>query len=361
MYTIRRLPVVAAMAALALVVTACGGDDAGDAAETEPQGGETPAAEEPQDGAGDGPLTIYSGRAEELVGSVIDGFTEATGIEVDVRYGDTAEMAAQIVAEGDASPADVFWAQDPGALGALEAEGLLATLPDEITGAVDPAFASDSGAWVGITGRVRVVTYNTDNLSEDELPDSVFDLTDPEWAGRVSWAPTNGSFQGFITAMRITEGEDATRDWLEGMLANDPQVFENNGSQVEAVGRGEVDVALVNHYYLLRYQAEDPNFPAANHYLPGDIGGLMFAAGVGVLGTSDQPTVAEEFVSYLLSEDVQNYFGSETNEREFPAVTGIDPTDLPTVAELDPPNVDLSGLADLQGTIDLLNEVGAIQ
>ncbi len=360
MYTSRRLPAVAALIVLALTATACGGDDTGNSDETEPQAANTPSADDAQNGTDD-TLTVYSGRAEELVGEVIDGFTEATGIEVEVRYGDTAEMAAQIVAEGDASPADVFWAQDPGALGALEAEGLLATLPSEITDLVDPAFASDSGAWVGVTGRVRVLTYNTENVSEDELPESVFELTDPEWAGRVSWAPTNGSFQGFVTAMRITEGEDVARDWLEGMVANEPQVFENNGSQVEAVGRGEVDVALVNHYYLLRYLAEDPDFPAANHYLAGDIGGLMFAAGVGVLETSDQPDVAEQFVAYLLSDEVQNYFGSETDEREFPAVSGIDPTDLPTVAELDPPNVDLSGLADLQGTIDLLNEVGAIQ
>jgi iron(III) transport system substrate-binding protein len=361
MHTIRRLPAVAALAALALGATACGDDDATDPAETEPEGGDTPAADEPADGAAGGPLTIYSGRAEELVGGVIDGFTDATGIEVEVRYGDTAEMAAQIVAEGDASPADVFWSQDPGALGALEAEGILTTLPDDITGQVTPAFVSDSGAWVGVTGRVRVLTYNTDNLSEDELPDSVLELTEPEWAGRVSWAPTNGSFQAFVTALRLNEGEEVARDWLEGMIANDVQVFENNGSQVEAVGRGEVDVALVNHYYLLRYLAEDPDFSGANHYLPGDIGGLMMPAGVGVLATSDQPTEAEQFVSYLLSEDVQNYFGTETAEREFPAVDGIDPTDLPSVTELDPPDVDLSGLADLQGTIDLLNEVGAIQ
>lgn len=360
MYT-RRLPAAAALTALALALTACGDDDAGNPAESDAQGGDSPAAGDGREGDAEGPLTIYSGRSEELVGGVIDGFTDATGIEVEVRYGDTAELAAQIVAEGEASPADVVWAQDPGALGALEDEDRLTTLPDDITGLVDPAFASESGAWVGVTGRVRVLTYNTQNVSEDELPDSVFELTEPEWAGRVSWAPTNGSFQGFITAMRITEGEDVARDWLEGMIANEPHVFENNGSQVEAVGRGEVDVALVNHYYLLRYLAENQDFPAANHYLPGDIGGLMFAAGVGVLETSDQPIIAEEFVTYLLSEDVQNYFGSETDEREFPAVVGVDPTDLPTVAELDPPNVDLSGLADLQGTIDLLNEVGAIQ
>ncbi|MFA9429057.1 iron ABC transporter substrate-binding protein [Egicoccus sp. AB-alg2] len=374
----------ALLAAVALLSVACGGADTG--AETGADTGadtgttetgadaEDPAAaegEEPADDAADeeaapaddaeGPLTVYSGRSEELVGEVLDGFTEQTGIELDVRYGDTAELAATIINEGEASPADVYFGQDAGALGALEAEGLFATLPDDLVSSVEPAFASDSGAWVGVTGRVRVLAYNTDTLTEDEVPDSVFDLTDPEWEGRVSWAPTNGSFQAFVTAMRVTEGEDATREWLEGMIANDVQVFENNASQVEAVGRGEVDVALVNHYYLFRFTAEDPDFPVANKFLPGDIGGLVNVAGVGVLASSDQPTAAEQFVEYLLSDEVQNFFGSETNEREFPAVQGVEATDLPTIEELGAPEIDLSDLEDLQGTLALLQETGALQ
>jgi iron(III) transport system substrate-binding protein len=368
----------AGLAAIALAATACGGTDetedspeepTEDAAADEDEAADDEAAdEEPtedEDSAAaddaEGPLTVYSGRAEELVGEVLDGFTDASGIELEVRYGDTAELAATIINEGDATPADVYFGQDAGALGALQAEGLLTTLPDELTSQVDPAFTSDSGEWVGVTGRVRVLAYNTDALEEDEVPDSVFDLTEPEWEGRVSWAPTNGSFQAFVTAMRLTEGEDVTRQWLEDMIANDVQVFENNASQVEAAGRGEVDVALVNHYYLARFTAEDPDFPVANKFLPGDIGGLVNIAGVGVLGATDQPSAAEEFVSYLLSEEVQDFFGTETVEQEFPAVTGIDAADLPPVEELSPPEVDLSALEDLQGTLTLLEEAGALQ
>jgi iron(III) transport system substrate-binding protein len=351
------------IAAVALLAAACGGSDA----ETEPENQPEPTEEttdQADDQAGadaEGPLTVYSGRSEELVAEVIDGFTDATGIEVEVRYGDTAELAAQIINEGGASPADVYFGQDAGALGALQAEGLFAALPDDLVSQVEPAFASTSGEWVGVTGRVRVLAYNTQTLNEDEVPDSVFDLTEPEWAGRVSWAPTNGSFQSFVTAMRVTEGDDATREWIEGMIANDVQVFENNSSQVEAVSRGEVDLALVNHYYLLRFLAEDPEFPVANKYLPGDIGGLVNVAGVGVVASTDQPAAAEQFVAYLLSDEVQNFFGSETNEREFPAVEGIEASDLPTIAELDPPTIDLSDLDDLQGTLALLQETGALQ
>ncbi|HSK22566.1 MAG TPA: iron ABC transporter substrate-binding protein [Egicoccus sp.] len=361
----------ALIAAVALLAAACGGDaepeaeesadpteeatgDASEPAEDTTEGGEATADAE-------GALTVYSGRSEELVAEIIDGFTDESGIEVEVRYGDTAELAAQIINEGEASPADVYYAQDAGALGALQSEGLFAALPDDVLGKVDPAFASDSGEWVGVTGRVRVMAYNTQTMSEDEVPDSVFDLTDPAWAGRVSWAPTNGSFQSFVTAMRVTEGDDATREWLEGMIANDVQVFENNSSQVEAVGRGEVDIALVNHYYLLRFLAEDPDFPVANKYLSGDIGGLVNVSGVGVLASSDQPDAAEQFVAYMLSDEVQSYFGSHADEREIPAARGVQGEGIPSIDELDPPAIDLSDLDDLQGTLALLQETGALQ
>jgi iron(III) transport system substrate-binding protein len=375
--TIRRSKgarLAAVLASLALVAAACG-DAATDDPADDTNGEDTaadvdPTADEDDDAAAgdeaetddaEGPLTVYSGRSEELVSELIDRFTAETGIEVDVRYGDTAELAATIINEGDASPADVYWGQDAGALGALQAEGRFATLPDDLVDQVDPAFASTTGEWVGVTGRVRVLTYNTDTLSEDEVPDSVLDLTDPEWQGRVSWAPTNGSFQAFVTALRVTEGEDVARDWLEGMIANDVQVFENNASQVEAVGRGEVDIAIVNHYYLFRFTAEAPDFPAANKFLPGDIGGLVNVAGVGILESTDQPSAAEEFVRYLLGQESQDHFGTETNEKEFPAVEGIEAEGLPSVDELDAPAIDLSDLEDLQGTLTLLQETGALQ
>jgi iron(III) transport system substrate-binding protein len=360
------LRLAAAVASLALLAAACGGDTTAEPEPTDDAQTEEPdAGEEDQETAAaddaEGPLTVYSGRSEELVSEVFDRFTAETGIEVDVRYGDTAELAATIINEGDASPADVYWGQDAGALGALQAEGRFTTLPDDLVDLVDPAFSSTTGEWVGVTGRVRVLSYNSDTLTEDEVPDSVFDLTDPEWEGRVSWAPTNGSFQAFVTAMRVTEGDDVAREWLEGMIANDVQVFENNASQVEAVGRGEVDVALVNHYYLARFTSEDPDFPVANRFLPGDIGGLVNVAGVGILESTDQPSAAEEFVRYLLGQETQDYFGTETNEKEFPAVQGIEAEGLPAVDELDPPAVDLSDLEDLQGTLTLLQETGALR
>ncbi|MEW5989029.1 MAG: extracellular solute-binding protein, partial [Chloroflexota bacterium] len=195
-------------------------------------------------------LVIYSGRSETLVQPIIDQFAQATGIEVQVRYGSTSEMAATLLEEGDNSPADVFYAQDPGGLGAIEQAGLLAPLPAATLAKVPARFVSPAGEWIGITGRARVVVYNTDTLSESDLPSDLWGFTDPQWQGRLGWAPTNGSFQAMVTAMRTVWGEEETRRWLEGVLANEPVAYESNTPIVAAVGAGEIEVGFVNHYYL---------------------------------------------------------------------------------------------------------------
>lgn len=305
-------------------------------------------------------LVVYSGRSEELVGPILERFTDASGTEVEVRYGDTAEMANLILTEGENSPADVFFAQDAGALGAVASEGMLAELPDEILERVDPRFRSPAGEWVGISGRSRVVAYNTDNVTEDELPDSIFGFTDPEWSGRIGWAPTNGSFQAFVTALRVIEGEERAREWLEGIQANDPRVYEGNNPALDAVIAGEVDVAFINHYYLMQRLAEDPDVSAANYFLTdGDPGALVNVAGVGILTTADDPEEAANLVEFLLSEEAQAYFAEET--KEYPLVEGVEPDPaLPPLTEIGTPDIDLSDLSDLDGTLQLLQEVGIL-
>src|SRR5688572_16292510 len=255
-------------------------------------------------GGSDTKLTVYSGREEELVAPLFERFERETGVDVDVRYGDSAELAATIAEEGDNSPADVFFAQDPGSLGAVEEEGLLAELPDDQLERVDERFRDPDGRWVGTSGRVRVIAYNTDELSENEVPDSVFELTDPKWKGKVGFPPTNASFQAFITAMRLSAGEEKTRSWLEGMKANDPKLYEKNTPVVEAVGAGEIQLGLVNHYYLSLVKEENPEAAVANHYTAGDDpGALVSVAGAAILEPSDNEDAAREFVDYLLSEE----------------------------------------------------------
>lgn len=306
-------------------------------------------------------LTIYSGRSPELVGPLLERFAAETGIGVGVRYGSTAQLAALLIEEGDQSPADIFIAQDAGALGAVQAAGLFARIDDDILERVAPAYRSREGQWVGLSGRARVVVYNTDALDPSELPESILEFTDPKWRGRVAWAPTNGSFQAWVTALRVGEGEDGARAWHEGMRANDAPEFPNNSSIVEAVGRGEVDAGLVNHYYLSRFLAEHgEDFPARNHHTgPGDIGTLVNVAGAGILRTSTQTEAARRFLDFMLSEEAQRYY-AETNA-EYPLIAGVEGAPgLRSIADLQPPAIDLSELADLEGTLRLLRETGVL-
>lgn len=306
-------------------------------------------------------LTVYSGRNEAFVEPVVEAFTAETDLEVEVRYGDTAELAATILEEGPNSPADLFLAQDAGALGALAQAGLFTALPTATLQKVEPRFRSADGLWVGVTGRARVLAYNTAAYTPETLPASIFDLTGEAYRGRVGWAPSNGSFQAFVTAMRVLEGEDRTRDWLEGMINNDVQTYSDNSSQLEALGRGEIDLGLVNHYYLFQFLAEQgEDFPVRNHFFSdADLGSFVNVAGAGILGTTDQAGAAQQFVDFLLSETAQEHFAQ--NVYEYPLVNGVPASDqLPALRELETPDLDLSNIDDLEGTLELLSEVGAL-
>lgn len=345
--TTRRLAATGLAAVLALA--ACGGDD--DASDASDE-----STDEPTEGA----VTVYSGRGEDLVGPLLDQFEEATGIETDVRYGNSAEMLLLIQEEGDNSPADVYYSQGAGFLGELSSTDALMELPASVLDLVPASLRSPADDWVGLSGRARTVVYNTDELAEDDLPDSILDFTDPAWSGRIGWAPTNASFQDFVTALRALEGEDAARAWLEGIMANGAVEYENNIAVVEAVAAGEVSVGFVNHYYLYRFLAEDADYPAANKfYTGGDPGALINIAGAGVLANTDVPDAALELMEYLLSPDAQRYFAEQTYE--IPVVEGVEPpVELPSLDSLTLPEFDLNLLLDLQGTVDLLTDVGAL-
>ncbi len=310
-------------------------------------------------GGGSDTLTVYSGREEELVAPLFEAFSDETGIDVEVRYGDSAELAATIAEEGESSPADVFFAQDPGSLGSVEEQ--LAALPGEILDRVDHRFRDADGRWVGTSGRSRVIAYNTEALAEEDVPDSVFELTAPRWKGRIGIAPTNASFQAFVTAMRLSLGDGRTREWLLDLKANDPREYEKNTPIVEAVAAGEIDLGLVNHYYLYLVKEEQPDAPVANHFLePGDPGALVSVAGAGVLASSDAREEAERFVEFLLSDEGQRFYVDEAEEAEYPLVSGIEPKEgLPPLDELEGPNVDLTAFgAELAATVELLRETG---
>ena len=313
-------------------------------------------------GEDDTTLTVYSGRTQSLVHPLLESFAEDTGTPIKVRYGSSSGMAATIQEEGDNTPADVVFLQDPGSLGALSQDGFLKRLPDELLDKVDRRFRSPQGEWVGTSGRVRTIVYNTSTIDpETDLPDSIMDFVDPEWRGRVGWAPPNASFQAFVTGLRVQRGDAVARKWLEDMRDNDAQPYRSNLTTIQAVARGEVDVGFVNHYYMHRFlEEEGPGFGARNHFLgDGDPGALVLVAGAAILEQSNNSEAAERFIEYLLSEEAQRYFAEETTE--YPLAAGVEPVgELPPLSSLDPPDVDLGSLNDLRGTLALLRDVGIL-
>jgi iron(III) transport system substrate-binding protein len=303
-------------------------------------------------------LVIYCGRSKHLVGPLIEKFKSESGIEVKVRYGKTAEMAAMILEEGNKSPADLFFAQDAGALGAVAKSGLLSILPASILNQVDSRFRSPKALWVGVSGRARVVVFNTEKLTEKDLPDDIFGFCDPKWKGRIGWAPLNGSFQAFVTAIRRTHGDERAREWLSCIQANKPRVYPKNSPIVAAAGSGEIDVGFVNHYYLYRFIKEfGEKFSARNYHLPaGKAGNLINVAGISILKSAKKRSTAENFINFLLRLESQQYFSNTTYEYPLAEGAKTNPLVRP-LKEIDTPDIDLSDLDDLNGTLKLLQEL----
>lgn len=303
-------------------------------------------------------LVVYSGREAELVEPLYKKFEQESGLDVEVRYGESPELAATLMEEGENSPADVFYAQDAGAIGAVEDQ--LQALPDGVSEKVEERFRDTNGRWTGVTGRARVLAYNTDELEAGDLPASVLGLTDPKWKGRIGIAPGNASFQAFVTGMRESLGDEKTKQWLEDMKRNDVKTYEKNGQTVEAVAKGEIDAGLVNHYYLYEIKAEDPDAPVANHFFEnGDPGTLVNVSAAGILASAPNKANAEKLIAFLMNEG-QTFFAEEAAEREYPLVAGTpQPAGLPPLDEVKGPEVELSEFGDkLPASVTMIEAVG---
>lgn len=307
-------------------------------------------------------LTLYCGRGEPFVQPIIDQFQRETGIKVNVRYGGTAQLAVLVQEEDRRSPADLYWGQDSGAMGALANAGLLQKLPDDVYKELPSIYVSTTGQWVATSGRARVITYSTERVKSAELPKTVFDLTHERYRGRLAIAPGNGSFQSFVTAMRVLHGDAATLKWLKAVKANAPKLFSNNTAALTAIANGEADFALVNSYYLPRLKMRDPKFPAAQTFFAnGDAGNLVNVAGIAILKSSSRQETALKLVRYLLSPVAQQYF--TLVDGEYPVSQKVigNPalTDMGRVQQA-APRIDLDMLADLNGTLKLLRESGLL-
>jgi iron(III) transport system substrate-binding protein len=307
-------------------------------------------------------LTVYSGRDERFVGAMYRRFTEITGIQLRVRYGDSAELAATLLEEGRNSPADVFVSQDAGALGAVASRGRLKVLPQSILGKVPQRFRAPGRRWVGVSGRARVVVYNTDVLRPRELPQTIWGYTQARWKGKVGLPPTNASFQAFVSAMRIRAGEGRTRDWLLALKANDVRFYTSNARVVAAVASREILAGFVNHYYLYQLKEQQPNAPVANFFLRGknDPGALVNVAGAGVVTTSKKTAAAQRLIRFLLGREAQRFFARSPGRAEYPLASGVRPrVGLPPLGSIEGARISLGRLGrELEPTLRLLNEVG---
>jgi iron(III) transport system substrate-binding protein len=365
---VRRRQFLAATAAVgAAGVAGCmneseGGDDGGDAGSAVGQIGSgregrgapggTPMAEMP---ALEGELTVYSGRGEFLVGDLVSYIDELyDDFDLTVRYAGSTDHVNAIVNEGEGSPADVFYSVNAGALGALADEGRTQALPDDVTEKVREEFRTEQ--WVGTSGRARTIPYNTDEYDESDLPDDIMAYPE-EFDGDLGWAPSYGSAQAFITAMRILEGEEATREWLEAMVERGAATYPDEFRACQEIADGEIDAAFTNHYYIQRVLDGNPEAPIATAFTEGDAGAVFNVAGAAVVDTASDADLAANFVRHLLSAEAQDYFARSTFE--YPLIPDVEPIgDLPSIDELDVPDLDLSELSNLEPTIDLMRDAG---
>jgi iron(III) transport system substrate-binding protein len=309
-----------------------------------------------------GTLNIYSGRGEGLVGDLL-GYLESRYPDLTLRttYDSAARLANRIDTEGSNTPADVFYSVNAGALGFLAENGHTQQLADGTTSLVAQQFRANDGSWSGTSGRARTIPFNTNTLSESDIPDAVMAFPDrmSQYSGAIGWAPTYSSFQGFVTAMRILEGEDATRQWLRGMQELNVQTYPDEFAVSRAVADGELAFGFANHYYIQRVLAGRPDAPISTGFTGSDAGSIFNVAGAARLGASDSGELADLFVRHLLSSEAQEYFAVRTFE--YPLVEGVEPVGrLPAIEELSVPNIDLSQLSDIGPTIDLLRDEGVL-
>ncbi|WP_100500453.1 iron ABC transporter substrate-binding protein [Geodermatophilus chilensis] len=321
------------------VLAGCGGSDA--------EAGET--------------LTVYSAQHESLVRTMLEGFTEETGIALEFRDANDAELANQIVQEGEASPADVFLTENSPSIDVLDREGLLAPLDQPTLDQVDAQYRPSSGNWTGFAARSTVLVYNPAQLPEAELPASITDLANPEWQGRIGIAAGGADFQAIVAGVLALRGEEATRAWLEGLERN-ANVYPSNTAVMVAADEGEIDAGVMYHYYFYRDRAENglKSDDAELHYFRNeDPGAFLSVSGAGVLASSDQPEQAQQLVAYLTGPEAQQRL-AESTALEYAVGTGVPSAEaLPPLEELQAPQVD-PGSLDQQRVTELMQDVGLL-
>ena len=306
-------------------------------------------------------LTVYSAQHESLVRTMLEGFTEETGIALEFRDANDAELANQIVQEGEASPADVFLTENSPSIDVLDREGLLAPLNEATLDQVGAQYRPASGNWTGFAARSTVLVYNPAQLPQDQLPASILDLADPAWEGRIGIAAGGADFQAIVAGVLALRGEEATRAWLEGLERN-ANVYPSNSAVMVAADEGEIDAGVMYHYYFYRDRAENglKSDDAELHFFRNsDPGAFLSVSGAGVLASTDQPEEAQRLVAYLTGAEAQQRL-AESTALEYAVGNGVPSAGaLPPLEELQAPEVDPGSLEQQQVT-ELMQDVGLL-
>jgi len=311
-----------------------------------------------------GELTMYLGGGEsglylDLIDLLEQYYSDFT---VNHQDGSASDLANRISEENSAGSAraDLFMAVDAGSLGAVANDGAAVSLSDDLLDLVPDAYQDSEGRWIGFAGRARAVPYNSNELSASDVPSTVQDFPSTDAFGdSFGWAPSYSAFQSFITAMRLINDDEATRQWLNSMQELGVSTFNNEFMVSNRVADGEIAAGFANHYYALRVLSSRSSSPIELAFTEGDAGALVNASGAQILSGTDKQDLAETFIRHVLSAEAQEFFATRTYA--YPMIPEVDPVgDLPTIDELNPPDIELSELSDIGGTVDLLREVGVL-
>ncbi|MFC3206963.1 iron ABC transporter substrate-binding protein [Aquamicrobium soli] len=306
-------------------------------------------------------IIVYNAQHESLAKEWAEGFTKETGIKVTLRNGGDSEFSNQIVAEGAASPADVFLTENSPAMALVENAGLFAPIDADTLALVPEQFRPSSGAWTGIAARSTVFVYNKEKLSADQLPKSLLDLADPSWKGRWAASPSGADFQAIVSALLELKGEEATADWLKAMKANFT-AYKGNSTVMKAVNAGEIEGGVIYHYYWFGDQAktgENSKNVELHYFKNEDPGAFVSISGGGVLASSKHPKEAQAFVKWIAGKGGQDILKNGTSY-EYAVANGAESNPkLVPLADLQAPKIDPSKLNSKKVT-DLMTAAGLL-
>ncbi|NUP46338.1 MAG: iron ABC transporter substrate-binding protein [Catenulispora sp.] len=307
-------------------------------------------------------ITVYSGQHEQTVKVLAADFEKRTGVKVNLRSGDEAELANQILQEGSASPADVFYAENPPALSVLDEKGLLAPVAADTLKAVPASDSSANGDWVGVSARAAAFVATSGTPADTAPPASVLDLAKPEWKGRLGIAPSETDFAPVVTRVIHSAGADAAKAWLLGLKAN-AKVYNSNEDLSAAVNSGEVQGGVIDHYYWFRLRDEKgagDTHSVLHYFTKGDPGALVDVSGAGILKSSKHQQAAQALLAYLDSTPAQQLIAS-SQSYEYPLVAGVQGRSglvaLGTVGTV----ADATQLGDGKQALQLLQDTGLLQ